>query len=133
MKLIRVVSLLTLLCLATSRCFGLVMIQQASKEQAGKEYGASIRTEAAGTNQVGVWLEFAPKGKLATFSSVQLEITSGERRIVSATLAPSKQTADVVTVYFVTDREHLATSSLTVYYKIVGGLPPYEGLRFNVA
>lgn len=109
------------------------MIEPVSKEQAAKDFGATIRTETVGTNQVGVWLEFTPKGKLQTFSSVQLEITSGERTLVSATLAPSKQTADAVVVYFMTDPAHLFTSRLTVFYKISSGLPPYEGIQFNIA
>ena len=109
------------------------MIEPVSKERAAKDYGATIRTETVGTNQVGVWLEFAPKGKLQTFSSVQLEISSGDRTLVSATLAPSKQTADAVVVYFMTDPAHLATSRLTVFYKISSGLPPYNGIQFNVA
>jgi uncharacterized protein YbaA (DUF1428 family) len=108
------------------------MIEPVSKERAAEDFGAGIRTEMVGTNQVGVWLQFTPKGKLQTFSSVQLEITSGERTLVSATLAPSKQTANVVVVYFMTDPAHLSTSRLTVFYKISSGIPPYDGIQFNV-
>src|SRR5437773_275877 len=81
----------------------MVVLTEVSSERAAKDLGATIRTEMVGTNQVGVWLEFAPKGKLETFSSVQLEITSGERTLVSAMLSPSKQTPDTVVVYFSTD------------------------------
>jgi len=119
--------------LAASRCLALVMIERLSKEQAEKDFGASIRTEAVGTNQVGVWLEFAPKGKLRTFSSVQLEITSGAHKLVSATLAPLKQTPETVVVYFSTDPAYLPASSLTVFYKISSGDPPYDGIQFNVS
>ena len=132
MKTIRVVSLLTLMLLLTSRCLALVMIETVSKERAEKDFGATIRTEVVGTNQVGVSLEFAPKGKLQTFSSVQLEITVGERRLVSATLSPLKHTPDTVAVYFSTDPAYLSTSRLTVFYKISGGFPPYDGIQFNV-
>lgn len=119
--------------LAASRCFGLVMIEPVSREQAEKDFGASIRTETVGTNQVGVRLEFAPKGKLRTFSSVELEITSGERKLVSATLAPLKQTPEVVVVYFSTDPAYLPGSRLTLFYKINSGYPPYDGIQFNVS
>ena len=132
MKTIRFLLLLAVLLLATSRCFALIMIHTVSKEQAMKDFGATIRTETVGTNQVGVRLEFIPKGKLQTFSSVQLEITSGERRVVSADLSPLKQTADAVVIYFSTDPSYLATSTLTLFYKTSGGVPPYDGLQFNV-
>ena len=133
MKTIRNVSLLTFLLLTSLDCFALVMIEPVSKERAAKEYGATIRSETVGTNQIGVWLQFTPKGKLQTFSSVQLEISSWDRTLVSATLAPLKQTEAGVVVYFVTDPAHLSTSRLTVFYKISSGFPPYDGIQFNVA
>ena len=133
MKTIQVLALLTLLLLTSSRSFAMVLIQRVSKEQAAKEFGATIRTETVGTNQVAVRLEFTPKGKLRTFSSVRLEIASGERTLVSATLEPSKQTAEAVEVYFLSDPAHLSGSKLTVFYKISSGYPPYEGIQFNVA
>jgi hypothetical protein len=122
-----------LMFLAASRCFAVVMIETVSREQAEKDFGASIRAEAVGTNQVGVWLEFAPKGKLRTFGSVQLEIKSGEHKLVSATLAPLKQTPKTVVVYFSTDPAYLPGSRLTVFYKISSGEPPYDGIQFNVS
>ena len=133
MKITRFASLLLLMFLAASRCLGLVLIETVSKERAEKDFGASIRTEAVGTNQVGVWLEFTPKGKLRTLSSVQLEITSGDHKLVSATLAPSKQTPENVVVYFSTDPAYLPGSRLTVFYRISSGYPPYDGIQFNVA
>jgi hypothetical protein len=133
MKTTRFASLLILMFLTASRCLGLVMIETVSREQAEKDFGASIRTEVVGTNQVGVWLEFAPKGKLRTFSSVQLEITSGDHKLVSATLAPSKQTPKNVVVYFSTDPAYLPGSRLTVFYKISSGYPPYDGIQFKVS
>jgi len=133
MKTIRFVSFLTLILLTAYRCLALVMIESVSKEQAEKDFGATIRTEMVATNQVGVWLEFTPKGKLQTFSSVQLEISSGERRLVSATLLPLKQTPDKVVVYFSTDPAYLSMSKLTAFYRISSGDPPYDGIQFNVA
>ena len=132
MKTMQMVSLLTVALLASSRCLALIVIETVSKERAEKDFGATIRTEMVATNQVGVWLEFKPKGKLQTFSSVQLEITSAGRKIVSATLLPLKQTPETVVVYFSTDPVYLSASALTVFYKISNGMPPYDGLRFNV-
>ena len=129
---IKIAVLTFLVIAASSRCYALVMITDVASEQAAKDLGATIRTEMVGTNQVDVWLEFAPKGKLQTFSSVQLEITSGDRKLVSAMLSP-KQTPDTVVVYFSTDPAYLSTSTLTVFYKISGGFPPYDGIRFKVS
>ncbi len=134
MKTLLKITFLTFLVMAaSSRCYALVMLTEVSSERAAKDLGATIRTEMIGTNRVGVWLEFAPKGKLQTFSSVQLEITSGERTLVSAMLSPSKQTPDIVVVYFSTDPAYLSTSTLTVFYKISSGEPPYDGIRFKVS
>ena len=134
MKTFLKITVLTFLAMALSRrCFALIMITEVSSQQAAKDLGATIRTEVVGTNQVGVWLEFAPKGKLQTFSSVQLEIASGDRKLVSATLSPLKQTPDTVVIYFSTDPAYLSTSTLTLFYKISGGFPPYDGFRFKVS
>lgn len=125
--------LCTLVFLIASPCLASIVIEWVSKQQAAKEFNATIRTQIVGTNQVGVWLEFTPKGKLQTFSSVQLEMTSGGRTLVSTTLAPTKQTTNDVVVYFMTDPAQLPACSLTVYYRASGGLPPYDGIRFNLA
>jgi len=130
MKTIRIVSVLAFLFLASSTCFALIEVETVSKEQA-KDLGVTISAKMVGTNQVGVWLEFAPKGKLQTFSSMTLEITSGERRLVSATLSPLKQTPDSVVVYFSTDPAYLRTSTLMVFYKS-SGIPPYDAFQFHV-
>ena len=115
---------------ASTSCFASIGVETISKARA-KDLGATVSAKMVGTNQVGVWLEFAPKGKLQTFSSVSLEISSGEQRLVSATLSPLKQTPDSVVVYFSTDPAHLATSTLMVFYKS-SGIPPYDAYRFNI-
>lgn len=51
-----------------------------------------------GTNEVGVWIELKPKGKLEGFSHVSLEIGAEGRRLVSANLLPSRQTDESVVV-----------------------------------
>ena len=127
----RIVSVLAFMLVASSSCFASIVVETISKEQA-KDLGATVSAKMVGTNQVGVWLEFAPKGKLQTFSSVSLEISSGEQRIVAATLSPLKQTPDSVVVYFSTAPAYLDTSTLTVFYKVSGGFPPYDACRFNI-
>jgi hypothetical protein len=131
MKTIRIISLLTFMLVASSSCFASVAVEIVSKERA-KDLGVTISAKMVGTNQVGIWLEFAPKGALQKFSSVTLEITSNEHRIVSANLSPLKQTPDSVVVYFSTDPAYLATSKLTVFYKD-GGIPPYAGYEFHLS
>ena len=132
MKTIRIVSVLALLLIVSSPCFALVMIEPVSRERAEKDFGARIRTEMVATKQVGVWLEFSPKGKLETFSSVQLDIMLAERRVVSATLSPLKQTPVTIVVYFSTDPAYLSGSTFTVFYKS-SGFPSYDGFSFKVS
>jgi hypothetical protein len=130
MKTIRIILVLAFLLVTASTSFALIQVETISKERA-KELGATISAKMVGTNQVGVWLEFAPKGRLQNFSSVTLEITSGEQRLVSATLSPLKQTPDSVVVYFSTNPVYLATSTLMVFYKS-SGIPPYDAFRFDI-
>jgi hypothetical protein len=130
MKSIRIVPVVALLLFASSRCFALMIVETVSKARA-KTMGVTISGKVVGTNEVGVWLEFAPKGKLQGFSSVTLEITSGQRKLVSATLSPLKQTPDSVTFYFSTDPAYLRTSALQVSYKS-SGWPPFDAFRFDV-
>jgi hypothetical protein len=130
MKTIRIISVLVLLLVASSSCFASIQVETVSKERA-KVLGAVISVKMVGTNQLGIWLEFAPKGELQTFTSVKLEITSGERKLVSTNLSPLKQTPDSVVIYFSTDPTNLATSTLTIEVKD-GGIPPYGYYRFNV-
>jgi hypothetical protein len=134
MKIYLKIAVLTFLIIAaSSRCYARMVITDVASEQAAKDLGATIRTELVGTNEVGVWLEFAPKGKLQTFSSVKLEIGSDDQRLVAATLSPSKRTPDTLVFYFSTDPTYLSKSTLTVFYKISGGYPPYDGIRFKVS
>ena len=133
MRTIRIISVMTLLLFAALPCFALVTVDVVSKDRAEKDLGATIRMETVGTNQVGVWLDFAPKGKLQDVGSVQLEIASAEGTLVSATLSPLKRTADSVVVYFSTTPTYLLRSRLTVYVKS-GGWPEYgHGFQFNVS
>ena len=131
MKTILKVAVLTFLFFATSsQCFALRGIYAISKERAEKDFGATIRSEMVATNLVGVWLEFAPKGKLQKFHHVELEITSGGRKIVGADLRPLKQTEESVVVHFSTEPAYLTSSTLTV---IVSVDQEYaEGYQFNV-
>ena len=130
MKTIRIISVMALLLVASSSCLASISVETVSKERA-KVLGAVISAKMVGTNQVGVWLEFAPKGELQTIISTSLDITSGERRLVSATLSPLKQTPDSVVIYFSTDPAYLATSTLTIKVKD-GGIPPYGYYKFNI-
>ena len=131
MKPILKVAILTFLFFATSsHCFALRGIYAVSKERAEKDFGATIRSDMLASNLVGVWLEFAPKGKLQKFHHVELEISSGGRKIVGADLRPLKQSEESVVVYFSTEPGYLISSTLTV---IVSVDQEYaEGYQFNV-
>jgi hypothetical protein len=132
-KILKIALLAFLVVGAVSRGYARIGITEVASAQAAQDWGATIRIETLATNQIGVWLEFGLKGKLQTYSSVQLEIVSGGRKVVSATLAPSKQSPDKLAVYFLTDPAYLSASTLTVYYRIKRGYPPYDGVRFKIA
>ena len=131
-RTLRGISVLAVLFFVASPCFALVVVESVSKWRAKYDLGVTIRTAIIGTNQAGVWLEFAPEGKLATFDSAHLEIKTGERTVVSKNLLPSKQTADRVVLYFSTDPAYLPTSEITLYVKVGNGLPPFAGFQFNI-
>lgn len=133
MKTIAIASILSLLCLASSPCFALIGIEVVPKERAEKEFGAQMRTRAVGTNQVEVWFAFTPKGKLQTFSSVEVKGSAGEPIPFSTTAAPSTQPPDAVVIHFKTVPAHLSKGKLRVFYKISSGFPPYDAVEFNLA
>lgn len=131
MKTTLKIAVLTFVCFAMSvQCFALRIIYPVSKDRAEQDFGAKIRSEMVATNLVGVWLEFVPKGKLEKFHHVDLEISSGGRKIVGAALQPLKQTKESVVVYFSTDPAYLTSSTLTVIVSV--DLEYAEGYQFDV-
>lgn len=127
---IKIAVLTFLFYAASSQCFALRGIEEVSKERAEKDFGARIRSEIVATNQFGVWFEFAPKGKLQNFHHVELEVTSGGRRLVQADLRPLKQSEESVVVYFSTDPAYLTSSTLTVIVTVDQEYA--QGYQFNV-
>jgi len=114
MKTLLSISVLTFLALAAPKhCLALMEIADVSKERA-KELSINVRSNVAGSNEVRVWLEFKTKGELAAFSHVELEITEGESRLVSARLLSERPTSDTIAVNFIADPANLAKSTLTV-------------------
>lgn len=118
-----------LLLLASIPCFAVWSIEDATKERAA-ELGIEIWSKVISTNQVGVWLELKPQGKLKEFDHVGLEITAGRQTVVAARLLPTRQSEDRVTVAFYTGPAHLAMSKLTVYVRNQGRSS--VGYRFTV-
>jgi len=109
------ISVLTsLLFAAPSPCFAFWSIGQVSKEQA-KELGMGIRSKASGTNAVWVELEFKTEGKLKSFSRVDLQISEGEKELVTATLREDRSRPGRVVVSFTADRAYLEKITLWVY------------------
>ena len=111
------------------RCFALTTVKPVSVAQA-KEWGVTIRTALVATNQVGVWLELSPAGKLATATSALLEIGTANQNRVLKTLLPLA--AGKIIFYFSTEPAYLATSTVTVYATAGNGIPPYTGFQFKM-
>jgi len=105
--------LAVLLAVAPSPCFALWEIGQVTKERA-KELGMEIRSKAAGPNAVRVELEFAIKGKLKSFSRVDLRFNEGDKSLVTATLRENRSRPGRVVVSFAAERTHLDKITLWV-------------------
>ena len=68
MKAIRCVVVVCLfLAAAVNPCFALWSIEHSTNDRA-KELGLKLDSKAMGTNEVGVWIEVKPKGKLEGFT-----------------------------------------------------------------
>ena len=124
------ISVLTfLLMAAASQCFALQLNKDVSREQA-KELGVAIRSNMDGENGVKVWLELKTKDELKSFTHVDLEITAGEKRLVSAPLLASHPSPESVVVHFSADPAYLPTSTLTIVVR--HGVEGKVGYRFKV-
>jgi hypothetical protein len=102
----------------SSRCYALRLIHGVSTEQAAQELGVKITSEVVATNQIGVRLEFSPHGKLERFSHGELEVVSGGRELVCATLLPLQQTNDKVVLYFSADQDYVQKSTLSLIVSV---------------
>ena len=156
MRTIRIISVLAGLVVTSLSCFGAIFVTYVSKEQAENEFGATLRTAQVATNELRVWLEFAPQGRLRTFHSVQLQTTARDGTLVSKSLSAVKRTTErVVRSAFTSDAQgnlspvknkeettvvefsiapaDLSISRLIFYYQIDSGLPPYAGIEFRIS
>jgi hypothetical protein len=132
MKTILKIAALTFLVTASSsRCYASRLVEGVSTAQEAQELGVKIRSEVVGTNQIGVWLEFSPRGKLERFNHGELEVSSGGRQLVCATLLPLQQTSDKVVLYFSADTENVKMSTLTVIVSGASGPDP-DGYSFAI-
>lgn len=109
-------AIILLIMTASNQCFALRENADVSREQA-KEWGIRIRSQTFSTNQVGVWLEFKPTGKLEGFSHVELEITAGEKNLVSAPLLATSDGGNT-TVHFSVDPAYLPASRLRIVVRL---------------
>ena len=107
------IAVLAVLLTSTSPCFALGFVKNVSKDGA-KELGMEVRSEAAGTNQVRVELEFKVEGRLKNFSSVDLWLGEGDSPSLSASLQEDRSKPGQVAVSFTADRAHLDKIALRV-------------------
>jgi hypothetical protein len=132
MRTILKIAVLALLVIGLSSwCYAMRLVQGVSSAQMAQELGVTIRSEVVGTNQMGVWLEFSPRGKLAHFSHGELEVASSERRLVCATLLPLQHTSDKVVLYFSADPDNMKMSTLTIIVSGASGPAP-DGYSFAI-
>lgn len=131
MKTIRIISVFALLLFASAICFGSFVVETVSTKERANTLGVSFSRETVATNQVEVSFQYVPKGELQAVVSVTLDISTRDRKLLSASLSPSKQAADLVVYRFTIDPAYLTGSSLKVCFKD-GGIPPYGYYQFAV-
>jgi hypothetical protein len=132
MKTILQIAVLTFLVIASSsRCYAMRFIKAVFTAREAQALGVQIRSEIVGTNQFGVWLEFSPHGALERFHHGELDISSGRRELVGATLLPLQHTNDKVVLYFSGDADNIKMSTLTVIVSGASGPEP-DGYSFII-
>jgi hypothetical protein len=99
--------------LSPTESFAYRMIRELSRAGAS-EQGINISAKALDEKRVMVFAEFSPTGTLSSFSHVELDITSGTEKFVSATLKPLEQTSGKVRFVFSTTPEMLSKATLTI-------------------
>jgi hypothetical protein len=110
---ITVLVLLLLTCALPARCFALVEIEDISKERA-KQMGIDVRVKRSANNDAWVQVEFRAAGPLKEFRWADLEVTQGEKRLVTASLMPRRPAPDSVLLEFYGDPAALMNASVTI-------------------
>jgi hypothetical protein len=128
-------------------CFAAPLIRRMTKQRAEKELGVVMKRAFLGfgsvTNEAGISIEFAPKGRLEGFLFVTLDVYSelpAENEyglgVASVTLQPVIQTEEKVRVFFTVDPQYLNRTEITIRVRSddrdVLSLKGY-GIRFNSA
>jgi len=106
--------LLLLLCGLPGRSYALYGIQDVSKGRA-KELGITVNPGPSANNDLRVQVEFKTTGPMKKFRWADLELTQGEKRLVTAPLMPRKPTADSVHLEFYGDPVALANATVTIF------------------
>jgi len=120
MKTLLNISILTLLLVAAPRpCFALSDVWTGSPKEA-KALGLEIRAQTNGTTELSVELEIRTEGAFKSFSRedhpgrVELQISEGITRLVSAALKEDRSKPGRVTVSFAVARTQLDKLTLRV-------------------
>jgi hypothetical protein len=113
MKAIINLIVLAVLLIGSSQCLAARSIGIVTKERA-KEMGIELQAIGNGPNQVWVKLEFKPEGKLKDYLHVELEISDGNKSLVSYAPLQDRRDAGKVVVSFLADKTSLDKITLTV-------------------
>jgi hypothetical protein len=107
------------LLLITAPCLAMMELEDIHKDRA-KELGIEVRASPAGPDAARIELEFAPAGQLKDFVRVDLEISDGDKLLLSSSLMRETYgKPDHVLVGFACGRSQLDKVTL----RIVTGFP----------
>ena len=139
-RITQLLAVLAALSVASETCSAVLILEGITKERAERELGIVMKRELIGTigsvtNEAGISVEFAPKGRLQGFLFVALDVyselpTNNEhgsaeyRRLTSVTLLPLTQTQGKVRVFFAVDQEYLDKTDVIIRVHSSGGTDP---------
>jgi hypothetical protein len=123
--------LAVLLIVSAVPCHAMISVTSVSREQA-KEMGMEIRLRANGADQVWVFLEIKPTGKLKDFSHVSLEIRDAGKLLLGwMDFGSKRKSSGNVVASFLVDRAFLEKIGLRVM--VQSGLRTGAGYDLRVA
>jgi hypothetical protein len=107
-------ALLLLLCGVPGRGYADYGILDVSKERA-RELGITVSSGPSANNDLRVQVEFKTTGPMKEFRWADLELTQGEKRLVTAALMLQKPSPGSVHLEFYGDPAALANATVTLF------------------
>ena len=110
------VALLLLLGGLPGRSYAMYGILEISRERA-KKLGITVSAGPSANNDLRVQVDFKTAGPMKEFQWADLELSQGEKRLVTAALLPRRSSPDKVHLEFYGDPAALANATVTLFVR----------------